>query len=104
LSFAVTRNGKPVADLQPYLGARGHLVVLREGDLAYLHVHPTDEADAVGHVVGFAATVPSVGGYRLYLDFRVDGVVRTASFRLATGDQTAATDDTGGHEGNDHSH
>ena len=25
---------------QPYLGAKGHLVALREGDLAYLHVHP----------------------------------------------------------------
>ena len=107
LSFAVTRNGSPVADLQPYLGARGHLVALREGDLAYLHVHPTDEADAVGNEVGFGTTVPSVGGYRLYLDFRVDGVVRTASFALATdggsaGEGAAESDDPGGDEENDH--
>ena len=101
LSFAVTRKGAPVADLQPYLGARGHLVALREGDLAYLHVHPTDAEDATGHEVGFAATVPSVGGYRLYLDFRVDGVVRTASFVLpadsrTTGESSAGGDDESG--------
>jgi hypothetical protein len=82
LSFAVTKGGAPVADLQPYLGARGHLVALREGDLAYLHVHPTDGENTIGNKVGFAANIPSVGGYRLFLDFRVDGVVRTASFIL----------------------
>ncbi len=36
----VSRDGEPVNDLQPYLGAYGHLVALRSGDLAYLHVHP----------------------------------------------------------------
>ena len=39
LGFAVTRNRRPV-ELQDYLGAKGHLVALRQGDLAYLHVHP----------------------------------------------------------------
>ena len=40
LTLTVTRDGKPVTDLEPYLGAYGHLVALRAGDLAYLHVHP----------------------------------------------------------------
>lgn len=100
LSFAVSRRGEPVADLQPYLGARGHLVALREGDLAYLHVHPTDGEDAAGAEVGFAANVPSVGRYRLYLDFRVDGVVRTASFVLSAD----GSGGTGGHEEDAHTH
>ena len=39
LGFAITRGGKPV-ETEPYLGAGGHLVALREGDLAFLHVHP----------------------------------------------------------------
>ena len=90
LQLAVTRDGAPVTDLQPYLGARGHLVALREGDLAYLHVHPTDDADAGGNKVGFGAAVPSIGGYRLYLDFRIDDVVRTASFALTAGDTGTA--------------
>ncbi|WP_036725342.1 hypothetical protein [Patulibacter minatonensis] len=78
LFFRVTRGGRPVRDLQPYLGARGHLVALREGDLAYLHVHP--EEDAAPGDVPFAATFPSAGRYSLYLQFRVGGVVRTATF------------------------
>ncbi|PRC60084.1 heavy metal-binding domain-containing protein, partial [Mycobacterium sp. ITM-2017-0098] len=40
LTAKLTRDGEPVTTLQPYLGAYGHLVALREGDLAYLHVHP----------------------------------------------------------------
>ncbi len=40
LTLTVTKDGVPVTDLQPYLAAYGHLVALRAGDLAYLHVHP----------------------------------------------------------------
>ena len=43
LTLTVSRDGRPVTDLQPYLAAYGHLVVLRDGDLAYLHVHPAGE-------------------------------------------------------------
>ena len=46
LVFTVTRAGQPVEDLQPYLGAKGHLVALREGDLAFLHVHPEETEGA----------------------------------------------------------
>jgi len=76
LTFAVSRGGRPVPDLQPYLGAAGHLVVLRAGDLAYLHVHPDAAA------LSFATTAPTAGTYRLFLDFRHGGVVRTAEFTV----------------------
>jgi hypothetical protein len=84
LSLSVAQNGKPVTDLQPYLGAYGHLVALRNGDLAYLHVHPDghpgDGVTAAGPTIDFEATTPSAGDYRLFLDFRHNGVVRTAEF------------------------
>ena len=58
-------------------------MALREGDLAYLHVHPDGAATAAGRPdVAFVAEVPSAGGYRLYLDFQHDGVVRTAEFNV----------------------
>ncbi|HWS31276.1 MAG TPA: hypothetical protein VN408_00885 [Actinoplanes sp.] len=79
LALSVSRNGQEVTDLEPYLGALGHLVVLREGDLAYLHVHPTAD-DALA----FQAEVPSPGVYRLYLDFQHGGTVRTAEFTATT--------------------
>lgn len=40
LTFEIRRDDGPVSQLEPYLGALGHLVALREGDVAYLHVHP----------------------------------------------------------------
>ena len=85
LRFTVSRDGRPVAT-EPYLGAGGHLVALREGDLAFLHVHPTDgghaeaegERDAAG--IGFAATFPTEGRYRLFLQFKHEGAVQTVAF------------------------
>jgi hypothetical protein len=90
LVLSVSRNGQPVTDLQPYLAAYGHLVALRAGDLAYLHVHPAgqpgDGTTAPGPDITFAATTPSTGDYRLFLDFRHGDVVRTAEFTVqATG-------------------
>ncbi|MDW5614864.1 MULTISPECIES: heavy-metal-associated domain-containing protein [Mycolicibacterium] len=84
LAAKVTREGEPVTTLQPYLGAYGHLVALREGDMAYLHVHP-EGAEPVGDrtggpAVSFAATAPTAGRYLLYLDFKVDDTVHTATF------------------------
>ncbi len=43
LTLSVRRDGNAVGDLQPYLGAYGHLVAVRASDLAYLHVHPNGE-------------------------------------------------------------
>jgi hypothetical protein len=73
LRFTVTRGGRPVA-IDDYLGAKGHLVALREGDLAFLHVHPDEDAPR------FAAWFPSAGRYRLFLQFRADGRLHTAEF------------------------
>ena len=74
LTLSVTRDGEPVTDLEPYLGAYGHLVALRAGDLAYLHVHPEGAPDdgvtEPGPDVVFFAEVPSAGRYHLYLDFK----------------------------------
>lgn len=84
LTLAVAKNGRPVTDLQPYLGAYGHLVALRAGDLGYLHVHPQgapgDGKTRPGPDVTFHAEVPTSGTYRLFLDFRHDGGVHTAAF------------------------
>jgi hypothetical protein len=100
LEFEVAHDGRPV-QVDPYLGARGHLVALREGDLAYLHVHPVEgesgssadgghEAEQGEHgssgepaadaPIAFATEFPTDGRYRLFLQFQVDGKVQTAAF------------------------
>lgn len=101
--------------LQPFLGAAGHLVALRTGDLAYLHVHPMD--DSAGRSpsdpqVVFTAEAPTPGRYLLYLDFQVDGQVHTATFALdaaqaaPSSPTTSPTGDSGstGQPGAGHSH
>ncbi|WP_018504938.1 hypothetical protein [Parafrankia discariae] len=85
LTLTVRRDGRPVTDLEPYLGAYGHLVALREGDLAYLHIHPDSPTTSAGPDIPFVADVPTQGSYRLFLDFQHDGVVRTAAFTAPTG-------------------
>lgn len=118
LSFTVTRGGEPVV-VDPYLGARGHLVALRTSDLAYSHVHPHEGTEGP---IAFAATFPSPGTYRLFLDLQVDGEVRTAAFTVEVPEPgedatppsepsatsvPAASDETDDHhheEGTDHAH
>jgi Domain of unknown function (DUF4396) len=90
VAFTVRREGRPV-HVQPYLGARGHLVALREGDMAYLHVHPTEGGAGGEHgghgagaeesdAVSFATEFPTAGRYRLFLQFRHGNEVHTAAF------------------------
>lgn len=76
VGFEVRRDGELVDDdrLQPYLGAKGHLVALREGDLAYLHTHAEEDE------LAFMAEYPSAGSYRLFVQFLYDGRVQTAAF------------------------
>ncbi len=85
LTFTVTRDGAELTDLEPYLGAFGHLVSLRSGDLAYLHTHPAEEASAGqrgGPEIRFGTAFPTAGIYRLYLNFAHGGEVRTAEFTV----------------------
>jgi hypothetical protein len=105
LTLSVSRGPRPVDDLQPYLGAYGHLVALRASDLAYLHVHPMGEPDdgntAPGPDIVFHTTFPSTGAYRLFLDFQHGGIVRTAAFTVnvseATQESAPAPAGGGGH-------
>ncbi|HYF26706.1 MAG TPA: hypothetical protein VD931_13280 [Baekduia sp.] len=75
LGFDVLRDGRVVNDeLEPYLGAKGHLVTLRAADLAFLHTHPD------GDQLAFDTELPSPGAYRVWVQFQLDGRVHTAAF------------------------
>jgi hypothetical protein len=75
VAFDVVRDGRTITDrLDPYLGAKGHLVTLRTGDLAYLHTHPE------GDELAFETELPTSGIYRLWVQFQLDGRIHTAAF------------------------
>jgi hypothetical protein len=79
MMLRVSHGGQP-AELERYLGAYGHLVIVREADLGYIHVHP--DGDLVDGAVRCSIATPSPGRYRAYFDFQVGGQVRTAQFTL----------------------
>jgi P-type Cu+ transporter len=94
LSFADAATGRPVDDLQPYLGAAGHVVVLREDGTEFGHRHAETEDDdgrpvlampgtTFGPELGLHVRLDQPGGYRLWSQFRLaDGTVVTAPFTV----------------------
>jgi hypothetical protein len=70
LAFRIRRDGNPVR-VGRYLGARGHLVVLREGDLAYVHAHADEDE------LAFDVPFPTPGRYRVVLQVRIGDRVET---------------------------
>jgi Cu+-exporting ATPase len=92
LTFADAATGAPVDDLAPYLGAAGHVVVLREDGTRFGHHHAEtfdDDGRPVlalpgtefGPELDLHARFEVAGGYRLWAQFRLgDGSVVTAPF------------------------
>ena len=84
LRFDVALDGAAIVT-EPYLGAAGHLVAIRESDFGYMHVHPVEgEAGPVR----FMAEFPARDRYRLFFDFSVAAVVHTASFIVEAGGES----------------
>jgi len=83
LNFRIERDGKLVKDLEPYLGALGHAVVLREGDLQFLHAHPVEQSASsqIGEIT-FAVHFPMAGRYKAFVQLQHRGEVLTAAFVL----------------------
>jgi hypothetical protein len=92
LSFRITRDGRPIIP-DPYLGAAGHLVAIRSGDLEYLHVHPMEGKDP--GAIHFMMHAPGSGLHRLFLQFLHEGQVRTCDFSVSA---TVADAQPGSHQ------
>jgi hypothetical protein len=82
LTFRITRDGRAVRDLQPYLSSYGHLVALHVPELAYSHVHPNG-TDRTQGAITFDTELHERGAYRLFMQFRTGGRVHTAAFTQA---------------------
>jgi hypothetical protein len=88
LQFALrdVATGEPVTDLQPYLGAFGHTLILSEDMADYVHSHPSDgpEHDISkgfgGPRVTFEGFMPRAGRYRAWTQFLRNDQLTTISF------------------------
>lgn len=112
LDFFISKGGKPVTNLTPYLGAQGHCVIISQDGSQFLHSHPDDGGGhdhAPGskpHVdaptpdkVSFATQFPAAGLYKVWGQFVHDGEMIIAGFvvDVAPGSGKPAADGHGDH-------
>jgi hypothetical protein len=77
LADAVT--GAPVTDLEPFLGAPGHMLIVNADLTEANHAHP-EEAATPGPFVSFQPMMPAAGPYKLWVQFQRNGRVITVPF------------------------
>lgn len=83
ISFKISDpTGMPVKDLQPYMGAMGHLVVVSQDGKQYVHAHPAEGKKSEAGVVTFNAHLPKSGLYKGWGQFKRQGRVHIIPFVL----------------------
>jgi hypothetical protein len=87
LTFAFSRDGQPVTDLQPYLDTYAHVTAIRAADLAFAHLHPQNpvNGDHGGPTLTVDAHFPASGDWGLFIQFQTGGIVHTAEMTLHVG-------------------
>jgi P-type Cu+ transporter len=70
LDFIVNKK-----NLEPYLGAMGHVVILDETAENYIHVHPKNESETT-----FETQFNEPGKYKIWAEFKHNGVVTAYPF------------------------
>jgi hypothetical protein len=99
-------DGKPVSDLEPYMGMGGHAEFIKEDGSVFAHVHPTGSVPMAsvavaseaammamhetnpGPVVSFPYGVPTPGKYRVFVQMKRAGKVETGEFEFTTAQVT----------------
>lgn len=111
LAYTITKDGKPVTTLQPYLGAMGHLVIISEDRTQFVHSHPHEGGEHAGSAMGgpkvdFEAHFTVPGTYKGWAQFNVgtkdkEQVITVPfTFTVAKGEGKgeATPHDHGGHD------
>ncbi|MEQ1746682.1 MAG: heavy metal-binding domain-containing protein [Saprospiraceae bacterium] len=80
LHIDITEKGKRITpdNIENYLGAKAHVVMIETTTKEFVHVHP----EAVGDELEMNTTFAKPGTYRGWLQFQTNGVVHAAGFVL----------------------
>jgi Heavy metal binding domain len=92
LKYHITdaQTGQPVTNIQPYLGAWGHTLILSEDATDYLHSHPVemipedvDRSRLVSKAdIDFDTFFPRPGHYKIWSQFQRNNKITTVSFNV----------------------
>jgi Heavy metal binding domain len=102
ISAIVKKDGKeiPADQFENYLGAKAHVVMIKEDTQDYLHVHP----EVVDGRLDLHTTFGKTGVFRSWLQFKAGGQIHTADFTLLVeqGKAPESTHDEGAAHGHEH--
>jgi hypothetical protein len=102
LHFTLRDATGAALSVEPYMGMAAHAVVVRDDGKVFMHLHPTGTTPAIGSgsmpamggpmpgVFEFPWAFPQAGRYRVWVQFRRGGAVRSAAFDVAVGPTTTA--------------
>jgi hypothetical protein len=86
IHFTDAKTNAPIKDLQRYLGAFGHGMMLSEDMTEHVHAHPAEMLEGTEITSGggpdlvFHALFPKPGYYRMWLQFQRNNVLSTVPF------------------------
>jgi plastocyanin len=92
LNFAVAdaKTGAPITDLEPYLGAFAHFVLIDEQQTEFLHAHPLKDAENAqargGPEIGTQTLFPKAGVYKVWVQMQRQGKVIVVPFVIKVAD------------------
>lgn len=81
LQFSIEKDGILLdeKDMQPYLGANAHIVMISKADKDFLHIHPMSD----NRFPIYAETyIKKAGLYRMWVQFKIDGKLHTTDFTV----------------------
>ena len=73
---------QPLEGIEPYLGARAHLIAIYQDAVTFVHAH-ADESQPFDGSFDFLARFPQAGSYRAWVQFKYRGQVITRDVCLA---------------------
>lgn len=90
LKYLLSQNGKPVSQVEKYLGAFGHTVALRHGEPDhFVHAHPLNETIPTNGVLEFEIDLDEAGMYTVFAQFNINGEVKTFPITIEAEGQSA---------------
>ena len=92
MSYTIKKDGKLITNLETYLTALGHSVVLKEDTLEYIHAHAIQEPTSTQTgTIDFHVEFPFGGTYKTFTQFKHEGKVHTVEFVVPVTGNAAPT-------------
>jgi len=103
LPIVLEKDGKKLqrSDIQNYLGAVAHIILISQDDKDFIHIHPESSEISPIHA---HADISKPGQYRMWVQFQTNGKVHTADFTLNFQQRENATQKSHEHSHAAHKH